>query len=103
MATTPLRRLARSSGRPGFAPALDVLIEELQSALVSPSDLAARAEDLEDGAHEAELVALYTSYSDLREQAGRTDRGALAAAVLAALRADPSSPPARSSPTASTT
>ena len=86
VATTPLRRLARSSGRPGFAPALDVLIEELQSALISPSDLAARADDLEDGAHEAELVALYTSYSDLREQAGRTDRGALAAAVLAALR-----------------
>ena len=95
ISTTPLRRLGRSSGRPGFAPALDTLIEELQAALVAPADLADRAGAVEDGAHEAELVALYRAYTDLRERSGRTDRGALAAAVLASLRAASERPGAR--------
>ena len=36
IASTDLRLLRRSSGSPGFAPALDTLIAELQAALVSP-------------------------------------------------------------------
>jgi len=89
IATTELRRLRRSSQRPGFAPALDALIEELQAALVTPRELAERAGDVEGGAHEAELAELFRAYSELRERSGRTDRGALATTAIAALRADP--------------
>jgi ATP-dependent helicase/nuclease subunit B len=89
ISTTELRRLRRSARRPGFAPALDSLIEELQAALVTPAELAERARELEDGAHEAELAELYRAYVELRERSGRTDRGGLAAATLAALRAAP--------------
>ena len=42
VASTDLRVLRRSSGSPGFAPALDTLIAELQAALVSPADLRPR-------------------------------------------------------------
>ena len=38
-----LRILAASRRQPGFAPALDRLISELQAALVAPEDLAAAA------------------------------------------------------------
>jgi ATP-dependent helicase/DNAse subunit B len=89
IATTPLARLERSAHRPGFAPALDMLVEELQSALVGPGRLAEAAAALDDGAHERELAQLYESYCRLRDQSGRTDRGALAEAALAAVRARP--------------
>lgn len=84
-----LGRLRRSAERPGFAPALDALIAELQAALVSPEELTARAGDLDDGDHERELAALYAGYRDLRERSRRSDAGAVAAAVVAALRAHP--------------
>ena len=104
ISTTELRRLHRSAQRPGFAPALDSLIEELQAALISPSELAERSRELDDGAHEAELAELYGAYVALRQRSGRTDRGALADAALAALGANPSAwASARSSSTASTT
>ena len=89
IATTDLRRLRRSAQRPGFAPALDALIEELQAAMVSPGELAEHASELEDGAHEAELAALYAAYGELRERSGSSDAGALAAAVATALRNSP--------------
>ncbi len=95
ISTTRLRRLSRSSGRPGFAPALDSLIEELQAGLISPDDLAGHAASLDDGSHETELVALYSAYTDLRERSGRADRGALATAVLASLRAGTGQPESR--------
>ncbi|MEO8091475.1 MAG: PD-(D/E)XK nuclease family protein [bacterium] len=89
ISTTELRRLHRSAQRPGFAPALDSLIEELQAALISPSELAERSRELDDGAHEAELAELYGAYVALRRRSGRTDRGGLADAALAALGANP--------------
>ena len=87
--TTALRLLARSSRRPGFAPALDLLIAELQGALLEPRDLELAARELDEGEYEAELAALYASYSDLRDRAGRGDRGSQAAATIAALREHP--------------
>ena len=81
-ASTPLRVLARSALRPGFAPALDALIVELQAALISPDAFAAEAAGLEDGALEGELAGLYRAYVELRERAGRSDNGQLAEAVL---------------------
>ncbi|MGI9019576.1 MAG: PD-(D/E)XK nuclease family protein [Solirubrobacterales bacterium] len=84
-----LHRLRRSAQRPGFAPALDALLEELQAALVDPTELAERAAALDDGGHEAELAELYAAYERLRARSGRTDRGAIAAAALGGLRSDP--------------
>jgi ATP-dependent helicase/DNAse subunit B len=89
IASTQLARLHRSSERPGFAPALDGLIEELQAALVTPSELAERAGELDDGAAETEIAALYGAYEGLRDQAGRGDPGWVAGAAFGAFRADP--------------
>ncbi len=88
-AATPLRLLARSSRSPGFAAALDLLIAELQAALVSPGDLRSAAEAADGAGHELELAALYEAYEDLRDRAGRADAGSLALAAASALRAAP--------------
>ena len=89
---TPLRLLGRSSRRPGFAPALDALIAELQAALVSAAEL--------------DLHAAAARRRRLRARAGRAlrcDTKACArargeatpargpAATIAALRASPGS------------
>lgn len=90
IASTPLGVLARSARSRGFAPALDTLIAELQAALISPAELRAAGErDPAAMPAERELAALYASYVELREQAGRSDAGSIAAAAVAALRADP--------------
>ena len=86
---TPLRLLGRSAARPGFAPALETLIGELQASLVSPRELAAAAAELADGDYESELAALYESYGELRDRPGRSDAGSRAEATLRALRAEP--------------
>ena len=88
-AATPLRVLARSSNAPGFAAALDLLIAELQAALVSPADLRAATEAAGDFAHELELAELYAAYVELRDQANRSDAGSQAAGAADALRAAP--------------
>ena len=86
---TELRLLRRSSSRPGFAPALDSLIAELQAGLVAPADLDLHALALDDGDYERELAALYGAYEQLRERAGRSDAGSRARATISALRARP--------------
>jgi len=67
-----LRILAPSRRQPGFAPALDRLLSELQAALVAPEDLAAAARELDDGEYEAELAGLYAAYRERREGAATT-------------------------------
>ncbi len=90
VASTDLRVLRRSSNSPGFSPALDTLIAELQAALVSPADLLAAADAADgDAAQEGELARLYAEYERLRDGAGRSDGGSVAAAAVAALRAQP--------------
>src|SRR5829696_1441739 len=83
------RRLRRSAARPGFTPALDALIFELQGALLSPAELAAAVSDLEDPAYESELAELYAAYVELRDAAGRADDGLVAERAIGALRARP--------------
>ena len=83
--------LAASRRRPGFAPALDRLLSELQAALVAPEDLAAAARELDDGEYEAELAGLYAAYRERREGAGRDDAHSAAAAVASSLRERPDS------------
>jgi ATP-dependent helicase/DNAse subunit B len=82
-----LKLLAASSGRPGFPAALEELIGELQAALVDPASLQERAR--EAGPYEVEIAALYRAYGEVRAELGRHDPHSLAAAVTAALRANP--------------
>jgi len=84
-----LRILAASSRRPGFAPALDRLLSEMQAALVTPEELAAAARDLDGGEYESELAALYAAYCERREGAERDDAHSAAAAVASSLRERP--------------
>lgn len=86
---TELRLLRRSAQRPGFAPALDALLAELQSALVTPAELELAARELDDGDYERELTALYAAYESLRDRAGRSDAGSRQRATVAALRKRP--------------
>lgn len=83
------RRLARSASRPGFTPAADRLIAELQAALITPAQFAALVEELPDPGYERELAAIYAAYAELRDASGRSDLGQANAAALAALRAEP--------------
>jgi len=83
------RRLARSAARPGFTPAADRLIAELQAALISPEQFAAMVDRLADPGYERELAAIYAAYVELRDASGRSDLGQANSAALAALRADP--------------
>src|SRR5918996_6263139 len=55
-----LRILRASAATPGFAPAAERLIGELQAAGLDPATLEARAGA--DGAWEAELAAVYRAY-----------------------------------------
>lgn len=89
VSATQLRLLRRSAQRPGFAAALDLLIGELQAALLTPGELELAARELEDGDYERELAALFSSYERLREQARRSDAGSRAQTTIAALRARP--------------
>ncbi|MDQ2676461.1 MAG: hypothetical protein M3Y34_06600, partial [Actinomycetota bacterium] len=84
-----LRVLERSSGSPGFAPALDNLIAELQAALVAPAALRQAAEAAGDADLELEIADLYETYESLRDGAGMADAGSVAAAATRALRDDP--------------
>jgi ATP-dependent helicase/nuclease subunit B len=84
-----LRVLAASQRQPGFAPALERLIGELQAALIGPDDLWAAARELDDGEYEAELAGLYAGYVERRERAGRDDAHSAAAAVARSLRERP--------------
>ncbi len=82
-------RLRRSAARPGFAPALARLITELQGALISPPELAAIVDELDDAGYERELARFYARYGELREASGRGDRATTVEAAIRALRDDP--------------
>jgi ATP-dependent helicase/DNAse subunit B len=84
-----LRVLKRSSESPGFAPALDNLISELQAALVSPAALRQAAEAAGEAELELEIATLYEKYEGLRDGAGMADAGTVAEAATRALRDDP--------------
>ncbi len=88
-AATGLRRLARSSRREGFAPALEELLGDLQAAGLDSAALAAAADGAEAGPYERELVALFAAYERLRDAGGAIDEHQLAARGTAALRARP--------------
>ena len=82
-------RLRRSAARPGFGPALARLIAELESALISPAELATIVAELDDAGFEKELAELYARYVELRGRSGRGDRATTTMDAIRALRADP--------------
>jgi ATP-dependent helicase/DNAse subunit B len=81
----PLRRSAR---RPGFAPALVRLLDELQGAGVEPEAVEASAATLEGSAYLSDLASLYTAYAAARDRLGRVDRHGVARRAIAALADD---------------
>lgn len=87
-----LDALADSARRPGFVDALDRLIADCQSALVSPDDLASRPASgtaAARRAHLREVAALYRAYLDRRDRLHRMDAHSLAEQVLVALGDQP--------------
>ncbi len=84
---TELRVLRASARHPGFASALERLIDELQGAVVTPEDLARSAASLDDGDYEDELARLYASYVHGREACGHDDLHSAAHAAGTSLRA----------------
>lgn len=81
--------LRRSARRPGFAPALAGLIDEIQSAGVDPETLTANAADAEASAYLLEIAGLYRSYLATRDGLGRGDTHLAAARATSALRSAP--------------
>jgi ATP-dependent helicase/nuclease subunit B len=85
VATTPPRILAESARRPGFAPALEALIGELQAARREPREVALAAQDLGDDAYLAELGDLYAGYIAARDRLGYGDPHLTAARAIDAV------------------
>jgi len=83
-------RLRLSASRPGFTPALEALISELQAALIESAEFTREVAALAEPGYETELAAMYAAYVELRDAAGRSDDGVLTRTAIAALRADPS-------------
>ncbi|HEX8958531.1 MAG TPA: hypothetical protein VF770_01780, partial [Solirubrobacterales bacterium] len=79
----PLRRSAR---RPGFAPALARLLDELQGAGLGPADVAARADAPEGSAQLGDVAKLFAAYADVRDRLGRVDAHGVAREAIGVLR-----------------
>jgi ATP-dependent helicase/nuclease subunit B len=88
---TDLAALDRSAEGSGFAIVLLEAFDAVQAACIDPATLATRAAELDDGAYERELAALYGAYCAVRNHLGRSDSHSRAAAVTAALRSAPDS------------
>ena len=85
-----LRRLSRSSRREGFAPALESLLSDLQSAGLDSASFAATVAEA-GGDYEEEIAALFAAYEEARDSRGLVDDHQIAARTTAALRTDPAS------------
>jgi ATP-dependent helicase/DNAse subunit B len=83
--------LRGSAARPGFAAALDDLIDDLQAAMLDPESVAAGAATLEGSAYLDDLTALYRAYAELRDSRDHTDAHTLARTAILALRGNPDS------------
>jgi RecB family exonuclease len=81
----PLRRAA---GRPGFARALERLLDELQSGGIEPAAVEAGAATLESSAYLGDVATLFAAYEEVRERTGRADSHGIARQAIALLRED---------------
>jgi ATP-dependent helicase/DNAse subunit B len=78
----PLRSSAR---RPGFALALERLLDELQGAGLQPAQVEAAAGTLEGSAYLGDLAALFAGYTQMRDRLGHTDTHGIAREAIALL------------------
>jgi RecB family exonuclease len=81
----PLRRSAR---RPGFAPALERLLGELQGGGIEPAAVTAGAGTLESSAYLGDIATLYAAYEEARARSGRADSHRIAREAIDLLRRD---------------
>ncbi len=65
--------LRASAARPGFAPAFERLLGELQAAGLEPADVEAVAGTLEGSAYLGDLATLFAGYAEVRDRLGRGD------------------------------
>jgi len=89
----PLRTIAGSARRPGFARAAGRFVAELGRALVDPERLRgallAWAGDGSRHGYAEDLAALYSSYRQVLDEAGEVDDELFARSALDSLRRDP--------------
>jgi ATP-dependent helicase/DNAse subunit B len=78
--------LRRSALRPGFAPALERLLGELQEAGLEPAGLEAGAASLESSAYLGDVAALFAGYGAVRDRLGLVDSHGIAREAIRLLR-----------------
>lgn len=78
--------LRLSAARPGFAPALEALFDELQGAGLEPADLAGGTGTLEGSAYLGDIASLFAAYAELRDGLGRADAHGVARQAIDLLR-----------------
>jgi RecB family exonuclease len=82
----PLRDSLR---HPGFPPALERLLDELQGAGLEPADVEAAAGTLEGSAYLTDVAALFAGYARVRDGLNAVDPHVIAREAIELLRADP--------------
>jgi RecB family exonuclease len=80
--------LRRSASRPGFAPAFERLLDELQAAGVDPGAVEASAATLEGSAYLTDIADLFAGYAETRDRSGRVDAHGIAREAIELLRRD---------------
>jgi RecB family exonuclease len=78
--------LRASAARPGFAPAFERLLDELQAAGLEPADVEAASATLEGSAYLADLATLFAGYAAVRDRLGRGDAHGVARRAVELLR-----------------
>lgn len=78
--------LRRSALRPGFAVALERLLDELQAAGVGSETMGAGAATLEGSAYLSDVAALFAGYEEVRSRLGKVDAHGLAREAIGLLR-----------------
>lgn len=81
--------LRRSAGREGFAASLSTLLDELQSAGLTPAEVEAGAATLDHSAYLSDLGSLFAAYEEVRAEIERSDPHGIATEAIAALRSQP--------------
>jgi ATP-dependent helicase/DNAse subunit B len=79
----PLRGSIR---HPGFPPALERLLDELQGAGLEPADVEAAAGTLEGSAYLGDIATLFAGYASVREGLGTVDTHGIAREAIALLK-----------------
>jgi RecB family exonuclease/uncharacterized protein YidB (DUF937 family) len=81
--------LRGSVAQPGFPPALERLLDELQGAGLEPANVEAAAGTLEGSAYLGDVATLFAGYARVRDGLGAVDPHVVAREAVELLRADP--------------